>query len=112
MNILPMKGIMYEVVTSLHGQGIDDNGRRKPCSDIELNEAECYEAYGLRKGKEMCRPFSEDTRECFLRQLRIMRAVCMKTERRKQTLTGKLPWSSRWGKEFSYDSYVSGSFIP
>lgn len=110
--LIPTKGIAYEVTSQIHGQQPLSNGRRQPCMDMELNAAECIEAYGINKGMDLCFKFLEDLSECRHGRLRGMRTRIMKEERLKKVIKGEIPFSKRWGTQYPYDAFVTGTFLP
>lgn len=109
---VPYKGIAYELSINSHFQLPDGNGRRMPCTDMELNMMECLEAYGLSKGRLMCQKYMEDYRECKMPRLRVMRANIMRQERLKKVINGEIPWQKPWGKPYNYDAYIQATFFP
>lgn len=111
MNV-PFKGIIFEVFPFFHWQQPLSNGKMDPCADMELNHAECLEAYGLAMGRNKCAKFFEDIKECRGQKIRLMRAYIMRIERNKQLVTGERKWADRWAKPYDYDSFVYGSFMP
>lgn len=109
---IPFKGLMYETSCLVNGQHPTGDGRRQACSNMELNAAECLEAYGAAKGRMYCAKFIEDLIECKNARIRKMRAYIMYQERLKKIARGEIPWSQRWGQAYPYDSYVNGTFFP
>lgn len=93
-------------------QGTLPEGRKFPCADMELNVAECLEAYGVVRGQEKCAKFLEDFKECRSEWLTQMRWYIMRQERMKKVAKGEIPFSERWGKPYPYDSFVAGGFAP
>lgn len=80
--------------------------------DMELNAAECLEAYGLIKGRLVCAKLFEDIQECKQSRIRLMRAYLMRVERYKKLAKGEKSWSDRWGKPYEWDSFILGSYTP
>lgn len=110
--LLPFKGISYEITTSINGQGPWIDGKKQPCADMELNWAECMEAYGAINGPSRCKKFHEDLNECKHTRLRTMRAYAMSLERYKKIMKGELTFKERHGKPYAYDSFIYGTFFP
>lgn len=110
--MLPFKGVFYELNALLTSQGTLPEGRRYPCSDMELNAGECLEAYGMVKGQERCAKFVEDLYECRFQWKSKMRYHIMRMERCKKVAKGEIPITDRWGQKYHYDSFVTGTFSP
>ena len=110
--VLPIKNLNYEVISMLHIQGPNLDGRRVPCSDFEMNMTECFEAYGLAKGMEECQKFREDLAECNHQYKQMTRITIMNAERWKKVAKGEIPISERHGEPYAADSFVSGVFYP
>lgn len=110
--MLPVKGITYEMGSVLTSQYIIPGGRRDYCGDMELNAAECLEAYGVWKGQEKCAKYLEDLTECKLNTIQQARSIVMNLERAKKIAKGEIALKDRFGKPYPWDSYISGSFLP
>lgn len=108
----PFKGIVYELQPTAHSQGLQADGRRQPCSDLELNTVECFEAYGVTKGMTKCVQYMEDLQECRFFKYRQLRFQAMKIERQKQILKGQRKLSEMYMPSYSYDSYFTDVFTP
>lgn len=109
---LPVKGIGYEVGNMLTAQHVRSSGRRDYCADLELNAAECLEAFGVNKGYDKCVKYMEDLNECKLSSISNARVIIMNLERAKKVATGQIPLKEAFAKPYSYDSYVDGCFLP
>lgn len=109
---LPMKGLIYEVLTGNHNQMVNSDGRRSACADIELNMMECLEAYGSKKGLDLCYKYIEDFQECRNKNLAHARVHYMRMIRAKKIATGEIPWDKRVTDPVPYDSFINGTFFP
>jgi len=109
---LPVKGIIYEALSGYHFQTRTGDARRTACADFELNMAECLEAYGVRKGYDLCYKYIEDLHECKSKHLQTMRSVYINHVRTKKLITGEIPWEKRRSEPVPYDAFISGVFYP
>ncbi|XP_074594769.1 NADH dehydrogenase (ubiquinone) 15 kDa subunit [Brevipalpus obovatus] len=63
------------------------------CANIQLNWAECMEAYGRERGDLACKLFYEDLQECIHGTKQILRQKRLKAERWRQVLDGERKYS-------------------
>lgn len=59
------------------------------CADLEMKVVDCFEAYGLTRGKEKCSTIINDFKECVSREKRNKRAIAMIDERDRQYSDGE-----------------------
>lgn len=112
MQHIPVKGIAYEITNSINGQGPFLDGRRRQCADLELNHAECMEAYGAINGTSKCIKFNEDLSECKTAKIRTLRYAAMRFQRYKKIVKGEISPKNLGGQKYPYDSYIEGTFFP
>lgn len=110
----PIKGIIYEMQPFAHNQGIQGDGRRSKCSELELNTVECLEAYGMTKGATKCAQYMEDLNECRYQRIRLARFFAMRRERQRQVLRGERKLQDYYAErtKYDYDAYFSDVFTP
>lgn len=108
----PVKGLSYELQALANHQGLQGDGRKLACSEIEMNTVECLEAYGVTKGMTKCAQYMEDLRECRYSRYRQLRYTAMKLERQKQILKGERKPSEMFMPSYSYDAYFTDVFTP
>lgn len=68
-----------------------------------MRMGDCLEAYGLRKGREKCKDFISDLRECLMNSKQRERVKLMREERSRQYKNGEK--KEEFLKTPAYDAY-------
>ena len=71
-------------------QNVFDSQYSNPCSDLVIELNECFEAYGLWRGKKICKDLQKDLRECNTMGLREKAALEIARVRATKLIKGEI----------------------
>uniref|UniRef100_A0A7R9F154 NADH dehydrogenase [ubiquinone] iron-sulfur protein 5 n=1 Tax=Timema bartmani TaxID=61472 RepID=A0A7R9F154_9NEOP len=75
------------------------------CTPLELRMLNCFEAYGIERGKTLCNDILEDFHECCTHKKQLQRTNAMQAERDRQYKAGERSKEDRYAKTPLLDTY-------
>nr|CAD7198389.1 unnamed protein product [Timema douglasi] len=72
--------------------------RKGKCTPLELRMLNCFEAYGIERGKTLCNDILEDFHECCTHKKQLQRTYAMQAERDRQYKAGERSKEDRYAK--------------